>query len=173
VIANVGAICGGTFFGYKSELWGRRRAIIIASAIGLVMIPLWSGLLRIPSVSVLLTIGVGVFLLQFMVQGAWGVIPVHLNELSPASVRGTFPGFAYQLGNLFAAGIVTIETIVAQNMGSVKAPNFSLALALFSAGAFIAVIIFAAIGREAKGIDLSKTDAEAPDSIVEVGTALH
>jgi len=66
-----------------------------------------------------------------MVQGAWGVIPAHLNELSPAKVRGTFPGFAYQLGNLFAAGIVTIEAVVAQNLGSVKAPNYTLALAIF------------------------------------------
>src|SRR5207302_3751149 len=107
------------FFGYKSERWGRRRAIIVAACIGLLMIPLWSGLLRIPSVSVLVTIAIGVFLLQFMVQGAWGVIPAHLNELSPAAVRGTFPGFAYQLGNLFAAGIVTIEAVVAQNMVSV------------------------------------------------------
>lgn len=157
VIANIGAICGGTFFGYNSEHWGRRRAIIIAAVIGLFMIPLWSGLLRIPGISLLVTIGVGVFLLQFMVQGAWGVIPVHLNELSPGTVRGTFPGFAYQLGNLFAAWIVTIETIVAQNVGSVKAPNFSVALAVFSAGAFLAVIILAAIGREAKGIEFKKT----------------
>jgi len=157
VIANIGAICGGTFFGYNSEHWGRRRAIIIAAVIGLFMIPLWSGLLRIPGISLLVTIGVGVFLLQFMVQGAWGVIPVHLNELSPGTVRGTFPGFAYQLGNLFAAWIVTIETIVAQNVGSVKAPNFSVALAVFSAGAFLAEIILAAIGREAKGIEFKKT----------------
>ncbi len=157
VIANIGAICGGTFFGYNSEHWGRRRAIIIAAVIGLFMIPLWSGLLRIPGISLLVTIGVGVFLLQFMVQGAWGVIPVHLNELSPGTVRGTFPGFAYQLGNLFAAWIVTIETIVAQNVGSVKTPNFSVALAVFSAGAFLAVIILAAIGREAKGIEFKKT----------------
>jgi len=157
VIANIGAIGGGTFFGYNSERWGRRRAIIIAAVIGLLMIPLWSGLLRIPGLSVLITIGVGVFLLQFMVQGAWGVIPVHLNELSPDTVRGTFPGFAYQLGNLFAAWIVTIETIVAQSVGSVKAPNFSVALAIFSAGAFLAVIIFTAIGREAKGIEFKKS----------------
>ena len=93
-----------------------------------------------------------------MVQGAWGVIPAHLNELSPARVRGTFPGFAYQLGNLFAAGIVTIEAVVAQNLGSIKAPNYSLALAIFSAGAFIAVIFFAAIGREAKGVDFMQTE---------------
>ncbi len=160
VIANIGAIGGGLFFGYNSERWGRRGAIIIAASIGLLMIPLWSGLLRIPSISVLVTIGIGVFLLQFMVQGAWGVIPAHLNELSPAKVRGTFPGFAYQLGNLFAAGIVTIEAIVAQNLGSIKAPNYALALAIFSTGAFIAVIFFAAIGREAKGVEFMKIDEE-------------
>jgi SHS family lactate transporter-like MFS transporter len=157
VIANLGAIGGGIYFGYNSQLWGRRRAIITAAFIGLLMIPLWSGLLRIPSVSVLVTIAIGVFLLQFMVQGAWGVIPAHLNELSPAAVRGTFPGFAYQLGNLFAAGIVTIQAVVAQNMGSASAPNYTMALAIFSAGAFIAVIIFAAVGREARDVDFAQS----------------
>jgi MFS transporter, SHS family, lactate transporter len=167
VIANLGAIGGGIYFGYNSQHWGRRRAIITAACIGLLMIPLWSGLLRIPSVSVLVTIAIGVFLLQFMVQGAWGVIPAHLNELSPAAVRGTFPGFAYQLGNLFAAGIVTIEAVVAQNMGSVQAPNFALALAIFSAGSFIAVIIFAAVGREARDVDFAQS-SETAKSIGEV-----
>ena len=104
----------------------------------------------------LTSIAIGGFLLQFMVQGAWGVIPVHLNELSPTDVRGTFPGFAYQLGNLFASFIVTIEAIVADNLGSVKSPNYGLSLALFSLGAFLAVIILTAIGREAKGIDFIK-----------------
>jgi len=162
VIANIGAIGGGLFFGYNSERWGRRGAIIIAACIGLLMIPLWSGLVRIPSVSEVITIGIGAFLLQFMVQGAWGVIPAHLNELSPANVRGTFPGFAYQLGNLFASGIVTIEAVVAQNLGSVHAPNYSLALALFSVGSFLAVIIFTAIGHEAKGVEFIKTADKAP-----------
>jgi SHS family lactate transporter-like MFS transporter len=160
VIANIGAIFGGLYFGYKSEYWGRRRAIVIAALIGLVMIPLWSGLLRIPGVAVPVTIAIGVFLLQFMVQGAWGVIPVHLNELSPPTVRAIFPAFAYQLGNLFAAYIVTLETIVAVNLGSAKVPDFSLALAIFSAGAFIAVAILAAVGREAKGIDFMKAADE-------------
>jgi SHS family lactate transporter-like MFS transporter len=95
-----------------------------------------------------------------MVQGAWGVIPVHLNELSPPTVRAIFPAFAYQLGNLFAAYIVTLETIVAVNLGSAKVPDFSLALAIFSAGAFIAVAILAAVGREAKGIDFMKAADE-------------
>ena len=97
VIYNLGAIFGGLFFGAYSEHVGRRRAIIIAALLALPVIPLWAFSNNV----VLLTIGA--FLIQFFVQGAWGVIPVHLNELSPNSVRGTFPGFAYQLGNLFAS----------------------------------------------------------------------
>jgi SHS family lactate transporter-like MFS transporter len=166
VIANIGAIFGGLYFGYKSEQWGRRRAIIIAALIGLVMIPLWSAVLRIPGVTVPVTIAIGAFLLQFMVQGAWGVIPVHLNELSPPTVRAVFPAFAYQLGNLFAAYIVTVEALVAQSLGSVKIPNYSLALALFSAGAFIAVALLTAVGREAKGIDFMKA---TKDELVKEG----
>ncbi|HEV2654722.1 MAG TPA: MFS transporter, partial [Ktedonobacteraceae bacterium] len=103
ILFSVGAIIGGTLFGFYSQRWGRRRAIIVAAVIGMFMIPFWSGLVKLPGVSVLVSLTIGAFFLQFMVQGAWGVIPVHLNELSPTDVRGTFPGFAYQLGNLFAA----------------------------------------------------------------------
>ncbi len=160
VIANIGAIFGGLYFGYNSQRWGRRRAIVIASVIALLMIPLWSGLLRIPGVSVPVTIAVGVFLLQFMVQGAWGVIPVHLNELSPPTVRAIFPAFAYQLGNLFAAYIIVLEAQLAQNLGSAKLPDYSLALAIFAGGACLAVAILAAVGREAKGVDFMKVADE-------------
>jgi len=160
IIANIGAIIGGTLFGFYSQRWGRRRAIIIACILGLLMIPLWSGLVRIPGVGLLTSIAIGAFLLQFMVQGAWGVVPVHLNELSPTDVRGTFPGFAYQFGNLLASGIVLFEAVVAQNLGTEKTPNYGLALAIFSACAFAAVILFAAIGREAKGIEFTKADEE-------------
>jgi MFS transporter, SHS family, lactate transporter len=163
IIANIGAIIGGTLFGYYSQYWGRRRAIIIACIIGIIMIPFWSGLIRIPGVSVLVSIAIGAFLLQFMVQGAWGIIPVHLNELSPTDVRGTFPGFAYQLGNLFAANIVFVEAVLAQNLGTAKTPNYGSALAIFSLGAFVAVIIFAAIGKEARGIEFTKADNEESD----------
>ena len=161
VIANVGAIIGGTLFGYYSQRWGRRRAIIIACVIGLVLIPLWSGLLKIPGLSLFITLPLGAFLLQFMVQGAWGIIPVHLNELSPTDVRGTFPGFAYQLGNLFAAFIVYLESTLAYNtFGTAKTPNFTLALSIFSLGAFLAVIILAAIGQEAHGIEFEKVSEQ-------------
>jgi MFS transporter, SHS family, lactate transporter len=162
IIANIGAIIGGVLFGYYSQNWGRRRAIIIACILGIIMIPFWTGYIRIPGLSLLASIAVGAFLLQFMVQGAWGVIPVHLNELSPTDVRGTFPGFAYQLGNLFAAFIVFLEAVLAQNLGTRGTPNYAAALAIFSLGAFIAVIVFTALGREAKGIEFMHADEETP-----------
>jgi MFS transporter, SHS family, lactate transporter len=162
IIANIGAIVGGILFGYYSQKWGRRRAIIIACILGIIMIPLWIGFITIPGLSLLASIAVGAFLLQFMVQGAWGVIPVHLNELSPTDVRGTFPGFAYQLGNLFAAFIVFLEAVLADNIGTLKTPNYAAALAIFSLGAFIAVILFTAIGREAKGIEFIQAEEMEP-----------
>ncbi len=160
IISNVGAIIGGTLFGAWSQSWGRRRAIIVAACLGILMIPLWTGLVRVPVVSLAASIAIGAFLLQFMVQGAWGVIPAHLNELSPTDVRGTFPGFAYQLGNLFASWVVFIEGVVANNLGSEKLPNYQLALAYFSLGAFIAVIVFTAIGREAREMDFLQADKQ-------------
>ncbi len=158
IIANIGAIIGGILFGYYSQHWGRRRTIIIACVLGMLMVPLWAGFLRIPGIGLLPSIAIGAFLLQFMVQGAWGVIPVHLNELSPTDVRGTFPGFAYQLGNLFASFIIYFEAVLAVNTGSARTPNFASALVIFSLGAFLAVIIFTAIGREAHGIEFIQTD---------------
>ncbi|GLV53788.1 MFS transporter [Dictyobacter sp. S3.2.2.5] len=160
-ISNVGAIIGGTLFGYYSQQWGRRKAIIIACCLGIIMIPLWSGWLKIPGISLLYTLPLGAFLLQFMVQGAWGVVPVHLNELSPTDVRGTFPGFAYQLGNLFAAQIIFAQALLAANMGQPKIPNYTAALGIFSLGAFLAVIIMTAIGQEARGIEfIHEEDSE-------------
>jgi SHS family lactate transporter-like MFS transporter len=164
IIANVGAIIGGTLFGAFSQSWGRRRAIIIACVLGLVMIPLWTGLIQIPFVGIVASLAIGAFLLQFMVQGAWGIIPAHLNELAPTAVRATFPGFAYQLGNLFASWIVFIESIVAANLGIAQKPNFQWALTYFSIGAFIAVIIFTAIGHEAREADfLQSHEAEVAE----------
>ena len=97
VIYNIGAICGGILFGTLSERFGRRRCIIIAALLSLPVIPLWA-FSDSPAM-----LAIGAFLMQFAVQGAWGVVPVHLNELSPDTARGTFPGFVYQLGNLIAS----------------------------------------------------------------------
>src|SRR5207237_9292734 len=97
IVMNVGALAGGICFGALSERFGRRRTIVAATALALPMIPLWA----FSHTAVMLALGG--FLMQFMVQGAWGIVPAHLNELSPPSVRAILPGFAYQLGNLAMA----------------------------------------------------------------------
>src|ERR1700726_5181657 len=129
VIYNIGAICGGILFGTLSERFGRRRCIIIAALLTLPVIPLWA----FSDSPVMLAIGA--FLMQFTVQGAWGVVPVHLNELSPDSARATFPGFVYQLGNLFASVNATLQAGVAAHFGG----NYSIALA--SVACSVSVII--------------------------------
>jgi len=142
IIYNLGAIIGGLFFGTWSERIGRRRAIVIAALLALPIIPLWAFSNNV----VLLTIGA--FLIQFFVQGAWGVIPVHLNELSPNSVRGTFPGFAYQLGNLFASKNGTFQATMAVSFGN----NYGLALGITAGIIAIAVAVVTALGPEAHGV---------------------
>jgi SHS family lactate transporter-like MFS transporter len=95
---------------------------------------------------------IGGFAMQFMVQGAWGIVPVHLNELSPDAVRGTFPGFAYQLGNLFAANTAVVEAQLASHFrGASGHPDYAKALALFAVAIFLALIVLAAIGPEKRG----------------------
>jgi MFS family permease len=114
IIYAFGAICGGTIVGHLSQKWGRRRSIILCAALGIVLIPLWT---LSPGYALLV---IGGFAMQFMVQGAWGIVPVHLNELSPDAVRGTFPGFAYQLGNLFAANTAVVEAQLANHFRDVN-----------------------------------------------------
>ena len=146
VIYNIGAICGGLLFGSLSEHFGRRRMIIIAALLSLSVIPLWA----FATSPVLLALGA--FLVQFLVQGAWGVVPVHLNELSPDEARGTFPGFVYQLGNLLASVNATLQAAIAAHYGN----NFGLALALVAGTVAIVIAILAAVGAEAKGVVFGK-----------------
>jgi MFS transporter, SHS family, lactate transporter len=146
VIYNLGAILGGLTFGAFSEHIGRRRAIVTAALLTLPIIPLWSF-----SNNVVL-LSMGAFLIQFFVQGAWGVIPVHLNELSPDSVRGTFPGFTYQLGNFFASKNGTIQTTLAVSFGN----NYGLALAITAGIVAIAVAAVTALGPEARGVQFGE-----------------
>ena len=94
VVANIGAILGGICCGAASEVLGRRKTIVMMSLLALPVVSLWAWSKSLP------LLALGGFLMQFMVQGAWGVVPAHLNELSPGPVRAVFPGFAYQLGNL-------------------------------------------------------------------------
>lgn len=142
IIANLGAIVGGILSGFLSQRLGRRRAIILATMIALPIIPLWSF-----STSLVL-IALGAFLMQITVQGAWGVVPVHLNELSPDEVRATFPGFAYQLGNLFASANAVIQAGFAQSRGG----DYAMALAVVAAAAAVSIALLTAVGREAYGV---------------------
>lgn len=147
IIGNIGAIVGGIVFGRLSQRVGRRRAIVIATLLALPIIPLWAF-----STSVAL-LGLGAFLLQISVQGAWGVIPVHLNELAPDDVRGTFPGLAYQLGNLLASANATLQAGFALKHGG----NYALALALVAAASAVAIALLTSAGREAHGVEFGAT----------------
>ena len=141
ITLNVGAIVGGVLFGAWSERIGRRRAIIIAAVLAVPMVPLWAY-----GGSIVL-LGIGVFLLQMMVQGAWGVVPVHLNELSPDAVRATLPGFAYQTGNLLAAFTSPFLAWLASRHGG----DYAFAMATFIAGVAVLLAIVTALGPEAHG----------------------
>src|SRR6266480_40201 len=146
VIYAVGAICGGTVVGHLSQKWGRRRAIILAAVFGIILIPGW---VFSPSFSLLV---IGGFAMQFMVQGAWGIVSVQLKRLPPGELRGTFPGFAYQLGNLFAANTAVVEARLADHFRDASGhPDYAKALALFALIIFMALIVLAAIGREERG----------------------
>jgi SHS family lactate transporter-like MFS transporter len=146
IIYAFGAICGGTVIGHLSQKWGRRRSIISTAAFGIILIPLW---MFSPGFSLLV---IGGFAMQFMVQGAWGIVPVHLNELSPSAVRGTFPGFTYQLGNLFAANTAVVEAQLANHFrDSTGHPDYAKALALFTFVIFLVLMLLAAIGPEQRG----------------------
>jgi MFS transporter, SHS family, lactate transporter len=151
VVYNIGAICGGILFGSLSERFGRRRCIIIAALLSLPAIPLWA-FAASPVV-----LAIGAFLIQFTVQGAWGIVPVHLNELSPDTARGTFPGFVYQLGNLLASVNATLQATLAAHLGG----NYGLALAIVAGTVAIIIAALTAAGTEAKGVAFGEAETAA------------
>ena len=142
IVFNLGAIAGGLTFGTLSERIGRRRAIAAAAIFSLVPLWFWShGGSPVP-------LAIGGFVMQFAVQGAWGVVPAYLNELSPNEVRGTFPGFAYQIGNLIAAVNGPLQTTMAHGNGG----NYSYGLALVAGIVAVALAGLALLGPEARGV---------------------
>jgi len=146
IVYATGAISGGAVMGFLSQQWGRRRVIILSAICGMLLIPLW---IFAPTTALLI---MGGFLIQFMVQGAWGVVPVHLNELSPPEFRGTFPGLAYQLGNFAAAYAAQQQAWLAEHFRSSNGqPNYAITMALVEAVVFLVIILLAAIGREERG----------------------
>ena len=144
MLSGLGAILGGLAFGYYSDRTGRRRAMLIAMVCGLAVVPFWiAGASPISIVA-------GVFLMQFFVQGAWGVIPAHINELSPNHLRGFFPGFAYQLGVMFAASIPYVESALGERYTYTQSMGGLVTLV------FILAFIVTAVGPEAKGVSFRK-----------------
>ena len=143
----VGAIVGGILIGLFSDKIGRRRAIILSLSAAILTTPLWA---YAPQMGALVT---GAFLMQFFVQGAWGVIPAHLSELSPNEIRGFLPGFAYQCGVLIAGSVGYLEALMAEHM------SYATAMAATASTVFVFTAILAAVGKEKKGIAF---DAEVP-----------
>jgi SHS family lactate transporter-like MFS transporter len=148
IVYNIGALLGGIAFGTWSERIGRRRAIIIAALLAIPVIPLWAYSHTVPMLAL------GGFLMQFMVQGAWGVIPAHLNELSPPAVRGTLPGFAYQLGNFLSSRNSVIQARLAESRYSGAYPPV-LAWTVLIVASLVAIVTLS--GKERRGADLSNT----------------
>jgi MFS transporter, SHS family, lactate transporter len=142
MLGAVGAICGSIGAGFLSQRFGRRSTVMIAAVVAACTIPLWA------LSQTTAALAAGVFIMQLGVQGCWGVIPAHLNELSPPDVRGTFPGFTYQLGNLVAAGIPQLEAVVAAKMPLPNGePNYAGALALVAACVMASVFVLALLGH--------------------------
>jgi MFS transporter, SHS family, lactate transporter len=144
VIYNIGALLGGVLFGGLSERLGRKRTIIIAALLSLPIIPLYA-----LSHSLFALAG-GAFLMQFMVQGAWGVVPAYLSELSPGPVRATFPGMAYQLGNLITSRNSVLQARMAERFGGYGKVLAATVLLVASCLALVTLL-----GRESRGTDLT------------------
>ena len=144
ILYGFGSIAGGFVFGTLSEKWGRKRAIVTAALLSIPVIPLWA------YGHSAFALGTGAVLMQFMVQGAWGVVPAYLTELSPAPVRATAPGLAYQLG-----GLVTSWNGKAQALAAERWSNYPAVLAVTVIVVALALTGLALLGREARGQDMT------------------
>jgi MFS transporter, SHS family, lactate transporter len=153
----VGAILGGLGFGFLSDRIGRRRAMVLALVGAILTIPLWG---FAPSLALLVA---GAFVMQFMVQGAWGIIPAHITELAPDNVRGFLPGFAYQCGVALAGTVAMIEALFA------KRTSYAVAMSLTAVTVFSLAALVAWLGREKRGIVFGAAEPDAP--LIESGLA--
>lgn len=160
VLYNVGALIGGTLCGALSERFGRRRIIVFCAILGLPLLPIFA----FSTAAGWLCLGS--FLMQFLVQGAWGVVPAHLTEMSPDAIRGFYPGVTYQLGNCFAAFNLPIQESLAASHG------YPFALAATLVPTFLLLAVVAMLGREAKGIRFGTavTGAEIGSRSAEAGS---
>jgi SHS family lactate transporter-like MFS transporter len=146
VVLNLGAIVGGLFFASLSQSFGRRKTVIMVALLSLPVIYFWA---YAPTA---ITLAAGAFLMQVCVQGCWGVVPVHLNELSPPGVRGTFAGTVYQLGNLIASVNAVYQGEFAESRGN----NYSIALAVVACFAALLIATMMFLGPEAKDAEMGR-----------------
>jgi SHS family lactate transporter-like MFS transporter len=146
VVYNVGAILGGLMFGALSGRLGRRRAIALAAALSLLVLPFWA------YSSTAVALAVAAFAMQFMVQGAWGVVPVHLNELSPDGIRATFPGVVYQLGNFLTSLNGTLQAAIAAAYPSHGRPDYAFSLTALCGVVAVALVLLALLGPERRDV---------------------
>src|SRR3954468_4587462 len=157
IVYNIGAILGGAYFGALSQGFGRRRTIVMCAGFALLVSPAFA---FAPTLGLL---AVSAFVMQFFVQGAWGVIPAHLTELSPDEIRGFYPGVTYQLGNLLAAVNLPIQTALAARHSG------GFALAGVIVPVLLAVILLTALGSEDRGVKFGSEEtseaAEAGDGV--------
>jgi SHS family lactate transporter-like MFS transporter len=146
--SQVGSLCGGVLCGLYSDRLGRRRTIGIALAGAVLMIPIWA---FAPATALL---WLGAFAMQFFVQGAWGVIPAHINELAPNGVRGFLPGFAYQCGVAVASQIPHVQALFAAHT------TYAQTMALSAALVFVLGAVVALLGPERRGVAFGPSDRE-------------
>jgi MFS transporter, SHS family, lactate transporter len=141
-IAALGAIGGGIIFAWLSQRYGRRWTIVAACVLGILMLKIWVG------GTSFWALALGGFVMQFAVQGAWGIIPAHLNEIAPGLARGTFPGFVYQIGNLIASPTLPILTSLAATRFVLPngGADYATAMLIFVGITFVAVIVFTLLG---------------------------
>jgi SHS family lactate transporter-like MFS transporter len=149
LIYNAGAMLGGICFGYLSQKIGRRYAIAGACVLSLLVLYFWS------HGTTPVEIALAAFFMQFAVQGAWGVVPVHLNELSPSEIRGTFPGFVYQLGNFVASFNAPIQAGIAAQHGG----DYGFALMTVAGSVAVILIVLMIFGPEAKNVSMAARSA--------------
>jgi SHS family lactate transporter-like MFS transporter len=152
-VSMIGAIAGGVAVGLLSDRIGRRRAMVLSFCCAILIIPLWA---YAPNIALLV---IGAVLMQFMVQGAWGVIPAHITELSPDSVRGFLPGFAYQCGVLLAGSIAWVQSLLKAHT------TYANAMALTALIVFSSAALVIGFGRERRGIAFGE---QAPERGFEV-----
>ncbi len=152
MIYNVGAVAGAIVFGHLSQVAGRRKGMIAALGLSLLLIPMWAfsrGLLLIVAAA---------FVMQAGVQGAWGVIPVHLNELSADAARGLMPGLAYQLGILLASPTNSMEYALRDRIG------YQWAIASFEIVTIVMLATLLLAGSEAHGKSFARSVSAASDA---------